>query len=89
MTLFPCLEGVTVSGEDCSTYLDIVGPLSAEVPHAEDPIDAGGVDEAVGLDDAADVGLAGLAVDLALEEVEHSAFVPRLPGLLELPEENS
>ena len=59
-----------------------------EVALAEDPLEAGGVDEAVGLDDAADVGLAVLALDLALEELEHAAFVPSPLGYLELPERN-
>ena len=47
----------------------------AEVAPVEGPVEAGGVDAAVGLDDAADVGLADLALDLSLVEGEGAAGV--------------
>ena len=47
----------------------------AEVAPVEGPVEAGGVDAAVGLDDAADVGLADLALDLSLVEGERAAGV--------------
>ena len=54
----------------------------------EGPVEAGGVDAAVGLDDAADVGLADLALDLSLVEGERAAGVMGFAGCLVFPGED-